>query len=142
MGTWSKPLCTVAITKSGSIVENGSVKVDTLLIPSEALQKLRGHRTFARLDEKRNLLTFDEGIMSTCDSAKIYGYLTDEELDAWEKVMKSIIEQNSHINLLEAHFLCENGFPYFIRYSQNVMSIYVGATHHIIYTMNEMDIWT
>jgi hypothetical protein len=114
MGTWSRPLLTRCYDAAGVLVPPADVRLT--LSPTDMSRpwvlKLVNH---GMLSETAATLTFDEAVMSTCDTAKIWGYLDSAEYAAWVGLGEALFAANPTVAEAQAHFLCTDAtMPYAI----------------------------
>jgi hypothetical protein len=135
MGTWSAPICTACYDIDGNPVDASTVVSDVTdywTDPPKWMDKLMNHNML----QKQNS-TFDEAVMSTCDTAKIWGYFTQQEEDAWLNYFTFLEGQNPHVALYQAHFWCsDEGIPYYIQWSAQTrrVEVYLGRNGHVLYS--------
>ena len=111
MGIWSRPLFTRCTDKANSVVRSDRVVLSFSEDDACILSNLSNHST----DVTEGDRTFEEAIMATCDTAKIWGYFDKVELHSWELLFSRLMDQNPHVHEAEAHFYCiDSHFPYVI----------------------------
>lgn len=136
MGVWSEPVFAICYDNNKNIIDSKTVMLDfTNLDEDDLIIRLSSHGTIVN-----GKTTFHESIMDTCNTAKIYGYLTKDELDAWSDYFNLLFEQNEAVDLANAHFYCsDNEFPYIISMHRDDKSvkIYTGQRGNILYSKIE-----
>lgn len=98
MGIWSKPLFTVCYGSNGEKLSHDKVTLDFTNDHSQAT-RLSSHGTLCE-----GKTTFNESIMTTCDTAKIWGYFDHREICAWNEYFKLLLDQNPIVQEAQAHF--------------------------------------
>lgn len=134
MGIDSAPLTTRCVDASGAVVPPATVMLDfTACRDARWLDKLTNHGMF---EDRMTPCAFHEGVMGTYDTAKIWGYLEAEELQAWTQLFRLLFAQNPRVVQAQAHFFCtDEGFPYVIlcHASDGVPRALVGSLGHCLY---------
>jgi len=120
MGLWSKPI----------VVNPPNLQINCKIIPDKIIGQLEHCGYFENIEE-----TNMDNLHQQCnDTAKIWGYFSKEEKEAWKDLCFIICQQNG-IDCVQLHFHCEeNEFPYIIEMKQNVFTIYQGRIGHIYYS--------
>jgi hypothetical protein len=109
MGIWSRPVGVYCEDKHGAAISGKDVKLH--FAPNSLALKLESHSTKVRED-----CSFEESIMTTCDTAQIYGYLDEPELRAWDAYFDVLMALNPDVEVAEAHFYCtDSDMPYYAR---------------------------
>jgi hypothetical protein len=133
MGIWSECI----------YVYPGDEIVDLSKINKKALEQLSHSGFFNKyLDcsnptEDKNLSKVSlEEIKSECyDTAKIYGYLDENELNGWNEFLIGLSKQIPNKNI-EFHFYCsDEKLPYYFQYNHEdqIVYLYKGQRNHICY---------
>ena len=137
MGIWSYPITAVCYTKDEKEIEPENVKLDFTNVKEDSIiKKLGNHEVIVE-----GITTFYDSIMATCDSAKIWGNLTEDELYAWTKYFDLLFKQNKKVNKAQAHFYCMDcKFPYIIsKEKDDEIKIYSGEKYNVLYTKLDIE---
>jgi hypothetical protein len=135
MGIWSNPVVTICYDKNNELIDTKTVKLDfTHIEIGETLSNLENHDIIVR-----DITNFDDSVMNACEISKIYGYWNESEQNGWNKYFKIVFEQNDNVYEAQAHFFCQDlDFPYYISCKRNnLISLYVGNKHSVLYTIKE-----
>lgn len=126
MGCWSRPVC----------VKPNGLKLDY----SKVNASVREHLSHCGYEEDSQTTTAEELHSQCVDTAKIYGYLEQEELEAWSALLAEVSRQNSNTEV-EFHFYCsDNQFPFYFSYSPSgKFETMVGKQNAPDYTDNTSD---
>jgi len=137
MGIWSYPITAVCYTKDEKEIEPENVKLDFTNVDKHSpIYKLSDHEVIVEGNT-----TFYDSIMATCDTAKIWGYFIEDEINAWTKYFDLLFKQNEKVNKAQAHFFCsDDEFPYIIsKEKDEKIKFYSGRTHNVLYTKLNID---
>ena len=123
----------ICIDASGARLPPNEVVMDFTKTERRPLQMLGGHNTLVE-----GVTTLETSIMSTCDTARIYGYFDREEHYCWVDYFRLLFEQHPNITTVSAHFYCcDNHNPYFLRCGRERMDcvkLYIGSTDSVLYS--------
>ena len=109
MGIWSHPLTVSCIGRDGEHIDCSDVRLS--FDEKNDAYNLCCHNVGLEKD-----IDFFSSIMRTCNTARIYGYLEDAELGAWDDYFDTLMAMNPDVEIAEAHFFCRDlNFPYYAR---------------------------
>lgn len=111
MGVWSKPLGTVCYGENREILDTTKITMDFYdVLHDDPIYSLSQHNVIVD-----GVTNFNESIMNTCGSAKIWGYLDNNKINAWTGYFNLLLDQNPQVKEAEAHFYCiDEDHPYII----------------------------
>lgn len=140
MGIWSRPLFTRCTGDDGEAVPAESVNVTFTRDDFVKMDFLHYNKT----DVSVGTRTFDQVIMATCDTARIWGYFDKEELMCWDALFLLTLHQNPRVRNIEAHFYCaDHEHPFVIIMNRGerrgsdaheVVHVEHGSTGHCLYS--------
>ena len=129
MGIYSFPLFTICFDINGDVIPFDKV-----------ILNFTDDQTIDRLDNHGIIIngktTFEESIMASDDSSKIFGYFDHHECSAWTTYFDILFDQNPNIEEAQAHFYCsDERFPFvFIKSKTENLHVRYGSVHNILYT--------
>jgi len=141
MGAWS--YC-FHVTPSSGIIDLSKIDKNILINLSHS-----GFFTsYLESSEERSIFTLQEIKYQCYKTARIFGYLNQQETSYWKNLLLSIAHQLPEENIIEFHFFCiDYNIPYYFQYDRQKKKtlLHIGSPDHVIYTklngiLNEDDV--
>jgi hypothetical protein len=125
MGIWSRPICA---TYEGAT----ECRVDVSKI-SPAIKNQLSHYGYFTTDFQTPV-SIQDIHRETYDTAKIWGYFTDEKIQGWKAYFECILEQNPAIQSVQLHWeQTDDKFPYFLEMTRKDKKLYIYESSQQVY---------
>ena len=98
------------------------------------------------VQEGKTRYTLKEFMSTTCDTLRIYGYLTAPKALGWIYLSKKLMEDYPTLQWIQYHFYCsDEGLPFYLEYKRtepDAMYLFTGSTDSLHYTRRRTRTWS